>query len=88
MTFYRVGSRPATLLLAVERADRQALTLACPRCAVGYVTQAVREAPTHRLAEVSAYPDVAEAFDLADERLMLECPDHAYQFDIDLAPSR
>ena len=80
--FYRVGSLHATALLAQRDRAAQPVYLPCPRCAVEYVGVTAKHAPEHRLRDVWRYPEVQDALDVADERLMLECPDHAYAFDV------
>ena len=82
MRFYRVGSLHATAVLATRERSAQPVYLPCPRCAVDYVGTALKRLPEHRLVEVMRYPEVQDALDLADERLMLECPDHAYGFEV------
>lgn len=83
VNFYRVGSLHATAAVATrERTTIQPVYLACPRCAVDYVGTTAKRRPEHGLAEVLRYPAVQDALDLADERLMLECPDHPYRFEV------
>jgi hypothetical protein len=82
MRFYRVGSLHATAAVATRGRDLQPLYLPCPRCGVEYVGTARKRGPEHQLADVWRYPEVADALDIADERLLRECPDHAYAFDV------
>ena len=82
MRFYRVGSLHSTAVLATRERTLQPLYLPCPRCGVEYVGTAPKRAADHKLADVWRYPEVADSLDLADERLMVECPDHAYAFEV------
>lgn len=82
LRFYRVGSLHAIAVLATRDASLQPLYLPCPRCGIDYVANAAKLHPGHGMAEVLRYPAIEDVLDLADERLMLECPDHAYGFDV------
>lgn len=82
MRYYRVGSLHATAVLATRDAATQPVYLPCPRCGIEYVGTATRRRTDHGLADVLRYPEVQDALDLGDERLMLECPDHAYAFEV------
>ncbi len=82
MRFYRVGSLHATAAIATRERSMQPVYLPCPRCAIEYVSTAAKVRPDHGLAEVLRYPAVQDALDIADERLIRECPDHPYRFDV------
>jgi hypothetical protein len=82
MLFYRAGSLHAIAVLARRERDVQPLYLPCPRCGVDYVTTSPKRRPAHGLPDVWRYPEVQQAFDDADDLLMLECPDRAYRFEV------